>query len=216
MSRAFDQNTIFNGNAFRDNIISFLNIYGFRSYIPEPDAGVDIVATKIIKDTTYIFNIQCKYYNTTVGNKAIQEVITGGLYHKTGGRPVVITNNYFTVETGEYAAKLDVELIGKTEWDILNSIDAGEKKPDYEIKGLLGLIIGLKLKDPKYFDKSKQSTQIKIPKNKDSMRTKIITNYDIAEQWLHEAAKLSMQAVECQQKALKLQKEALLTNLEYY
>ena len=216
MSKAFDQNTILTGDEFRNNVISFLNIYGFQSYIPQPDGGLDIVSTKKVKDAIYTFNIQCKYYNRTVSNKPIQEAVAGTKFHGNGGHPVVITNNYFTSETRSYAAKLGVELIGKPEWDLLNSINDGAEKPDYEIKGLLGIIIGIKLKDPKYINKSQQSTQIKIPKNKESMKTKIITNYDIAEQWLSEAAKHSMQAIECQQKALQLQKEALLTNLEYY
>lgn len=71
------------------------------------DQGVDITAFK--NGIKYAF--QCKYYNSPVGIKAIQEVFSGMHFYDCQ-RAVVITNNEFTQQAIKFSKKLDVEL-----WD---------------------------------------------------------------------------------------------------
>ena len=70
------------------------------------DQGVDILAKKRRK--TYA--VQCKYYATPVGNKAVQEVYAGATFYGCD-RAMVITNASFTKGAYELAETLDVELV---------------------------------------------------------------------------------------------------------
>ena len=83
------------------------------------DGGVDIIATFTAENKKqYTFYIQCKFQNATVGKHPVQEVYTGRDYYDKDrtAYPVVITNNYMTLETRCYAKKLGVEVITATEW----------------------------------------------------------------------------------------------------
>lgn len=71
------------------------------------DFGVDILCEKGSK--TYA--IQCKCYSKNVGNKAVQEVVSGKIFYKCD-YAVVMTNSYFTSAAHETARLTDVEL-----WD---------------------------------------------------------------------------------------------------
>ena len=70
------------------------------------DQGVDILCKKRRK--TYA--VQCKYYATPVGNKAVQEVYAGASFYGCD-RAMVITNASFTKGAYELAQTLDVELV---------------------------------------------------------------------------------------------------------
>ncbi len=71
------------------------------------DYGVDILCQKDSK--TYA--IQCKCYSKNVGNKAVQEVVSGKIFYKCD-YAIVMTNSYFTPAAHETARLTDVEL-----WD---------------------------------------------------------------------------------------------------
>ena len=71
------------------------------------DFGVDIIAHK--DDIKYA--IQCKKYSSTVGIKAVQEVIASKAMNNCHVA-VVLTNNYFTKSAKELAKKNNVLL-----WD---------------------------------------------------------------------------------------------------
>lgn len=58
---------------------------------PTNDYGTDLLAEK--DDIKYA--IQCKYYNSKVGIKAVQEIMGGKEYYNTHVA-VVLTNNFFT------------------------------------------------------------------------------------------------------------------------
>ena len=70
------------------------------------DQGVDILCKKHRK--TYA--VQCKYYATPVGNKAVQEVYAGADFYGCD-RAMVISNNSFTKGAYELADTLEVELV---------------------------------------------------------------------------------------------------------
>lgn len=75
------------------------------------DQGIDILAYKDgIK-----YGIQCKYYSSPVGNKAVQEAYAGARYYNCDVA-VVMTNATFTKSANELAEKIDVLL-----WPTLNT-----------------------------------------------------------------------------------------------
>lgn len=68
--------------------------------------GADIIATK--NNKKYV--IQAKFYNSPVGNYAVQEVLGAiGMYKADKG--IVITNNTFTKSARELAEANDIELV---------------------------------------------------------------------------------------------------------
>ena len=71
------------------------------------DFGIDILCS-YGRDS---YAIQCKCYSHTVGNKAVQEAISGRIVYRCT-KAVVMTNNYFTSAAEETARLADAEL-----WD---------------------------------------------------------------------------------------------------
>ena len=69
------------------------------------DFGIDIIAFRQNKK----YGIQCKYYDSAVGNKAIQEAYAGSAYYNCN-QAIVITNSIFTKSAHELASNLDVIL----------------------------------------------------------------------------------------------------------
>lgn len=71
------------------------------------DQGVDLIAEK----DGLIIAIQVKHYSTSVGNRAVQEVVAGMKYYNAN-RGMVITNSYFTKSAIELAKANNIIL-----WD---------------------------------------------------------------------------------------------------
>lgn len=71
------------------------------------DFGVDILCNY----GSDSYAIQCKCYSHTIGNKAVQEVVSGKIYYKCQ-KAVVMTNNYFSAAAEETARLTNVDL-----WD---------------------------------------------------------------------------------------------------
>lgn len=70
------------------------------------DQGVDVIAT--LGGVTYA--VQCKRSSGTVGNKAVQEVVSGMYYYPECTQGVVITNSFFTNSAEDLAKKASVRL----------------------------------------------------------------------------------------------------------
>lgn len=212
----YHQPTALSGSDYEEMVAEFLRQFGFKTAMTgKRDYGVDIVATKTIKDTNYTFNIQCKYWNTTLGNKPIQEVFSGSRFHNNGGQPVVFTNNTFTVEARTYALRLGVELIGQTEMQQLREINKSKTRPYHQRKGLLGILIGYFTKDPAYMEKAVKKEKLVLPDTKEELINSIKTDFEQAEEYIKESAELQRKSAIYHQKAIQLQKEAMLRNLEY-
>lgn len=99
-----------NGWEFESYIANLLKKLGYsnvRVTSGSGDFGVDVLASKL--GTRYAF--QCKLYSNPVGNKAVQEVVSGKIYYKCD-KAIVVTNNYFTSSAKELANATQVEL-----WD---------------------------------------------------------------------------------------------------
>lgn len=69
------------------------------------DQGIDIIAFKNGKK----YGVQCKYYSSPVGNKAVQEAFSGAKYYNCDVA-VVMSNNIFTKSAEELADKTGVLL----------------------------------------------------------------------------------------------------------
>lgn len=204
------------GKEFEETVVKILEKFSFKAArTGSHDYGVDIIATKTIKNIVYTFNIQCKYWNSTLGNKPIQEVLAGTLFHDNGGRPVVITNNRFTVEARTYAIKVGVELIGHDDFMLIAETVKSQTKPYFHKEGLLGIILGVITKDPAYIEKAVKKVKVKVPDSKEELKAAIKSDFEQAEEYVKEAAALQQKSAIYHEKAIQLQKEAMLRNLEY-
>lgn len=108
-SKLFDFDNL-DGHSFELFCADILRYNGFTRVTVTSgsgDYGVDILCE--YKSASYA--IQCKCYNHTVGNKAVQEVVSGKIFYKCT-KAVVITNNYFSKAAEETARMTDVYL-----WD---------------------------------------------------------------------------------------------------
>lgn len=86
------------GEDFERLVLDTLQTLNFEAHqTGREDRGVDIIAFKTVDGHRYRFDIQCKFWNTTVGMKPIQEVYAGSHYFNQGGTPVVFTNNRVTL-----------------------------------------------------------------------------------------------------------------------
>lgn len=88
------------------------------------DQGVDILATK----DSVRYAIQCKRYESNVGNEAVQQVYAGKNYYDCHVA-VVLTNRSFTQSARQLAAKNGVLLWGRKELDSLASYLVEVKQP---------------------------------------------------------------------------------------
>lgn len=64
-----------------------------------------------------------------------------------------------------------------------------------------------------YFDI--QKTDLKAPSDKEQLKLELLSAFDAAEEFIRESAYYQQKAAQCSQKALSLQKQALLKNLDY-
>lgn len=125
------------------------------------DHGIDVLAVK--NDITYA--IQCKCYQSNIGNKAVQEAYSGKSIYKAD-IAVVMTNRYYTEQARSDAKKLCVEL-----WDrnTLLSFVRHAKKEDRKTEQ----------KDKSLPDNNVQKT-IKI--DNFQLKKSIIKEYDMSNQ----------------------------------
>lgn len=105
--------TVTNGIEYEQYCANYLNRHGYRNAKvtkASGDHGVDVIAYRRGKK----YAVQCKYYSSPVGNKAIQEVYTGiALYDCNHG--IVITNSTFTKQAKAEASKLGIKLMPMVE-----------------------------------------------------------------------------------------------------
>jgi len=107
------EKSVSSGLEYEQYCVDYLNKHGYhnaKATKASGDHGVDVIAFKRRKK----YAVQCKYYSSPVGNKAIQEVYTGmTLYDCDYG--IVITNSTFTKQAKDEASKLGVKLMPMVE-----------------------------------------------------------------------------------------------------
>lgn len=118
-----DQST---GLEFENEIAKILPLVGFEEVTVSKgsgDQGIDIFAKKDGEN----FGIQCKKYSSSVGNKAVQEVISGKEFFNLD-KAIVITNSSFTVSANELAHKANVTLWNRMNLEHIISENLIEKR----------------------------------------------------------------------------------------
>ena len=208
------------GTDFENWMVKILGNYGFDAKrVGNNDNGVDIVAATTVDDIKYSFNIQCKLHNMTVGKGAVREVYAGTSYYGNGAHPVVITNNRMTAETRVFARRLGVEIIAAAEWKIIYQTTKAKKIIDPNMQsGLLSILLARIVKDNAFLSdtaKGMTTPKPKVIQDNEQLELELINDFDAADEYLKEAARLQQEAADKNRKALKLQKNALLKNLEY-
>lgn len=105
------------------------------------DYGIDVLA----QNNGVSYAIQCKRYNSPVGNHAVQEAYAGAAYY--GSRvPVVLTNQDFTPAAREMAASLGVKLWGRSELDdLLRVYESTEQRRKRMILKVLKVVLKIAL-----------------------------------------------------------------------
>ncbi len=98
-----------NGYEYELACAEYLRREGFRDVSvtqASRDQGADIIAFRKKEKCA----VQCKYYQSPVGNKAVQEVYAAATYYGCD-RAIVMTNSTFTKGAIELAESLQVELM---------------------------------------------------------------------------------------------------------
>lgn len=205
----------------RQNLmVQFLGEHGFRAKkTGSNDGGIDIIATSITRPIKYSFNIQCKFFNKPLSKAPIQEVYAGTHYYNNGAAPVVITNNRVTAEARIFAKKLGVEIIADAEWTEIKQVIDSKKIANPNVHGgLMGILLAFITSDSGYLkmvSSAIQKTDLKAPSDKEQLKLELLSAFDAAEEFIRESAYYQQKAAQCSQKALSLQKQALLKNLDY-
>jgi Holliday junction resolvase len=205
------------GFDFENAVVNFLREYGFESRrVGKNDGGVDVIAKITIGGTVQNFCIQCKYVNSTLGKRPVQEIFTGLHSLKIhDADAVVITNNSVTAEARIYAKTVGVEIIADAELREIEQVYKSKKIINNKHTGLMGIILSTIVQDNGLLLKSIEKTKPKLPSDKEQLKLQIISDYDAAISYSREAERLQQQASQYQQKALEIQKQALLRNLDY-
>lgn len=208
----FDSKT---GIDYEEVIVNFLKGLNFTANrVGNNDGGVDIFASITLNSTEYNFNIQCKYFNKPLGKGPIQEVFTGTYYYDNGAIPVVCTNNTITRNARLYAKKVGVEVIADMEWREIENVMKTKSVTNSNHVTLMSIILSLITHNDSLLP-SKTNEKKPEQTDKERLRLEIINNYEMAEELSRESAKLTLEAANKAQESLRLQKQAMLMNLEY-
>ena len=216
----------YTGKDFELRVVDFLRGVGFKAdKTGRNDGGIDIVATKEIEGTEYKFYIQCKYFNTTLSKHPIQEVFAGANYYaETSGKgtPVVITNNRITREARIYAKRLGVEVIGDGEWKELSQVTKTGQLLNPNIHhGLFGMIIATALEvagndgAADYLHSALEPPAPEDIADKEELVLKIQSEFDQAEEYIKESARLYQRATQNQQKAMTIHRDAIIQHIRH-
>lgn len=104
-----EQHIAMTGEQYEQYVASRLSAMGYRQIQmtkASGDHGADIIA---IAPDGVRCAVQCKYYSKPVGNKAVQEALSGAVFYGCT-RAIVATNNSYTRQAQEDAARLGVML----------------------------------------------------------------------------------------------------------
>lgn len=114
------------GHQYEHRCAAYLKSIGYTNVTVTPgsgDQGIDILANKAGEK----YGIQCKYYEGSVGNKAVQEAFAGSKFYDCD-QAMVITNSTFTRSAVELAQKLGVILKSGVDAIVLQNAAATKQK----------------------------------------------------------------------------------------
>jgi hypothetical protein len=140
-------NTKLGGTLFEEYVVSLYRAMGYEAAtIAElkalgkvktkgVDQGADILVKFVENGNARKVIIQCKHYQNSVGNSAVQEAYTAINMYGCD-QAVVITNNYYTPAAIELAQKNNVILIDRDQLIVLNEKTFAKKKTT-DLDGLM-------------------------------------------------------------------------------
>lgn len=208
------------GNEFESFIVRLLRGLGFKAQRTKKggmgDGGVDIIAEITVNDELLRFAIQCKYQNSVISKKAVQEIFTG--IHANAEYstmfPVVITNNSATMAVRYYADKVGVELITAASWGELRNVVKGNCIMNPNVRGLMAVLTSRIIN--KTFEIKKYTTQSERLKSIDNEvekeREVIFRDIDLIDETAYE---LEHRALFLHEKASKQRSKAILESLRH-
>ena len=112
------------GYEYEEKCAKLLKARGFTDVKVTPgsgDQGIDVLAKKGGKK----YGVQCKYYEGTVGNKAVQEAFAGASFYDCAVA-MIITNSKLTEPAKKLAVKLGVEV-----WEGIDAIYLQKNDEEY-------------------------------------------------------------------------------------
>lgn len=112
------------GYQYEKKCAELLKAKGFSNVQVTPgsgDQGIDVIGHQSGKK----YGVQCKYYEGTVGNKAVQEVYAGAAYYSCDVA-LIITSSTLTKPAKELARKLQVEV-----WENIDAIYLQKHTAEY-------------------------------------------------------------------------------------
>lgn len=214
------------GTQFEDEVKFLLLSNGFTaSGTGNDDHGIDIIAQAPTEGNP-VFYIQCKYQNSSINSKPIQEVFTGAALRKNKGHPVVFTASHITEGAREEAEQLGVEIIARPELTRLELLTNGQMVAGGKPKGLAGILYGI-ARDRGYANACSSALTSTIPQqpqadpkvkpsdSKIEMKKRVIEErYREIARHEQQLSELLFQESEHRKTIQKLQKEALLQALD--
>ena len=102
------------GIEFEDYLYNILT--GFNYNVEKTKASGDQGVDLLVYYMGHRIAIQCKRYNSSIGNQAVQEVFAGSRFHKADAS-IVVSNSLFTKAAIELAESCGVLLVGRDEID---------------------------------------------------------------------------------------------------
>ena len=197
------------------------NVYDPECYKAGFDGGIDIIA-EFVNTQKYqksvMFYIQCKCHNYPLSKQAICEAYAG-MHARQSERnnncAVVITTAEVSQETRLYAKSLGVELVTRDEYSIVDQarkgMSIGYGNYGIFIKALLYLIT----KDNAWLDSLPYTKNaLSYINTTEDYLKRCKVDFDKAQSYLDSANALERRAEQERQKALDIQKVAVLRSLQ--
>lgn len=213
----------YDGITFEDKVYHMLTAMDFtvtKTGGPN-DNGIDMIARMHFNtDIIPAFALQIKAWNKEVTKSAVQEVFTGVHYYRASYIPVVFTISNVTLPTREFAKHLGVQIISKTEINLIVDTFRHKKISALTDSLFLNILLAEAAYDYKALEKILLSTNTTkpTPQQKEEVKIakeEIITGMDKAKELLKSASDDQQRAMWKQQEAMEIQKQILLKYLDY-
>ena len=164
----------------------------------------------------------CDLRHTVILQPAIHDIQIGvgmGMLAARIRKQDQVNGDRVTAEARIFAKKLGVEIIADAEWTEIKQVIDSKKIANPNVHGgLMGILLAFITSDSGYLkmvSSAIQKTNLKAPSDKEQLKLELLSAFDAAEEFIRESAYYQQKAAQCSQKALSLQKQALLKNLDY-
>lgn len=188
--------------------------YGFDARLTRgEDNGVDIIATIMEGERKIKYYIQCKFYNSTIGKRAVQEIFSGKHYFGNDGYPVVITNNYMSNKANKFAKGLEVEVITGFQLKEIIELEKAKEVNECNHKGLMGMIFK-RAKEKVNHSSVKES--VSDEESNENASPEDVSPEDVTMSMIEQYRMLSQELLEFQAKSAMRQRQIVDLQIELF